>query len=154
VPSHESSRGKLLQCHMAVLRSLRQQISLTTSHQLESIIDSWKTATAYASSRYRCLKARHHELLKLSSLCAVQPAYCTARQRTPTGCGQPSAVDLPAAAISGAAHLSSVPESAIRMRSNTVLVAVALLAVIGESWCCGVPALRPAFGNQPVCCFL
>jgi len=53
VPSHESSRGKLLQCHMAVLRSLRQQISLTTSHQLESIIDNWKTATAYASSRYQ-----------------------------------------------------------------------------------------------------
>ncbi len=40
------------------------------------------------------------------------------------------------------------------MRSNTVLVAVALLAVIGESWCCGVPALRPVFGNQPVCSYL
>lgn len=33
------------------------------------------------------------------------------------------------------------------MRSNTVLVAVALLAVIGKSCCCGVPALRPVFGN-------
>ncbi len=49
-----------MQCHMAVRRSLRQQISL--------IIDSWKTATAYASCRYRCLK---DELLKLSRLCAV-----------------------------------------------------------------------------------
>ena len=57
-----------MQCHMAVRRSLRQQISLTTSHQLESIINSWKTATAYASCRYRCSK---DELLKLSRLCAV-----------------------------------------------------------------------------------
>ncbi len=40
------------------------------------------------------------------------------------------------------------------MRSNTVFVAVALLAVIGESWFCGVPAVRPVFGNQPVCSFL
>ncbi len=40
------------------------------------------------------------------------------------------------------------------MRSNTVLVAVALLAVIGESWCCSVLALRPVCGNEPVCSFL
>ncbi len=49
---------------MAVLCSLRQQVSLTTSHQLESIIDSWKTATAYASSRYRASQV-------LTSVCSL-----------------------------------------------------------------------------------
>ena len=54
---------------MAVVRSLRQQISLTTSHQLGSIIDSWKTATAYASSRYRASQI----LTSVRSLATYKP---------------------------------------------------------------------------------